>query len=219
MNEHPEMANKYKNKAIAEQHSIDVAFDILMEPKYRDLRSAIYANEGEMRRFRQIVVNVIMATDICDKDLKEFRNKRWAKAFDEHTKSEIDPEQYKNLKATIGIETLIQASDILHTMSPWTVYKKWNERLFAEMYKAYTEGRGNDPTTFWFKGEIGFFDFYIIPLAKKLQTCEVFGTMSQECLSHAQSNREAWLRNGPGAVKEMIRKVTLQISQPTARSA
>lgn len=60
-----------------------------------------------------------MATDICDKDLKDFRNKRWAKAFDEHTQAEIDSEQYNNLKATIGIETLIQASDIKHTMSNW----------------------------------------------------------------------------------------------------
>lgn len=88
------------------------------------------------------------------------------------------------------------------------------------MYKAFKEGRsGTDPSSFWFKGEIGFFDFYIIPLAKKLMTCEVFGTMSQECLSHAQENREAWLRNGPGAIEEMIRKVTLQISQPTACTA
>lgn len=122
MNEHPDMAKKYKNQAIAEQHSIDIAFDILMEPKYFDLRATIYANEEEMRRFRQVVVNVIMATDICDKDLKEFRNKRWAKAFDENTQTEIDSEQYKNLKATIGIETLIQASDIKHTMSNWYVF-------------------------------------------------------------------------------------------------
>ena len=44
------------------------------------------------------------------------------------------------------------------------------------MYKAYKEGRmDNDPSVGWYQGEIGFFDFYIIPLAKKLFTCGVFG--------------------------------------------
>lgn len=39
-------------------------------------------------------------------------------------------------------------------------------------------GRGGDPSEFWAKGEIGFFDFYIIPLAKKLKECGVFGVSS-----------------------------------------
>jgi hypothetical protein len=34
--------------------------------------------------------------------------------------------------------------------------------------------------TVWYKGEIGFLDFYIIPLAKKLKDCGVFGVSSDE---------------------------------------
>jgi len=38
-----------------------------------------------------------------------------------------------------------------------------------ECYHAYKQGRAaKDPTEDWYKGEIGFFDFYIIPLARKL---------------------------------------------------
>ena len=41
------------------------------------------------------------------------------------------------------------------------IYRKWNGRLFDEMYKAYRQGRAEkDPAEFWYKGEIGFFDFY-----------------------------------------------------------
>jgi hypothetical protein len=59
-------------------------------------------------------------------------------------------------------------------MQHWHMYRKWNERLFMEMYKAYVSGQGaKGPTDFWYKGEIGFFDFYIIPLAKKLKDCGV----------------------------------------------
>ena len=34
-----------------------------------------------MRRFRQLVVNAVMSTDLGDKQLKELRNARWEKAF------------------------------------------------------------------------------------------------------------------------------------------
>ena len=96
-----------------------------------------------------------------------------------------------NRKATISIEHLIQASDVSHTMQPFSVYVEWNERLFAELWKAYQEGRSSvDPSKFWFKGEIGFFDFYIIPLVEELEECKVFGSSSKEFLNHAKANRQ-----------------------------
>ena len=61
----------------------------------------------------------------------------------------------------------------------WHIYQKWNARLFEEMYSAYRKGRmENDPSGNWYQGEIGFFDNYIIPLAKKLRECGVFGVAS-----------------------------------------
>ena len=70
-----------------------------------------------------------------------------------------------NRKATIVIEHLIQASDVSHTMQHWDIYVKWNEKLLREMYRAYQEGRAEkDPRNGWAKGEIGFFDFYIVRL-------------------------------------------------------
>ena len=80
-----------------------------------------------------------------------------------------------NCKATIVIEHILQASDVSHTMQHWHVYQKWNETLFHEMYKEYLTGRtSNDPTETWYQGELGFFHYYIIPLAKKLKECGVF---------------------------------------------
>ena len=72
------------------------------------------------------------------------------------------------------------------------LFRQWNERLFNEMYKAFADGRATkSPEDFWYQGEIGFFDFYIIPLAKKLQQCEIFGNATcEEYLNHALANRE-----------------------------
>jgi len=57
-----------------------------------------------------------------------------------------------------------------------------------------------------YKGEIGFFDFYIIPLAKKLKDCGVFGVSSDEYLNYAIRNREEWSRKGEAVTAEMVAK-------------
>jgi hypothetical protein len=93
-------------------------------------------------------------------------------------------------------------------MQHWHIYRKWNSRLFEEMYKAYAEGRAEkDPTEFWYKGEIGFLDFYVIPLAKKLKDCGVFGVSSDEYLQYAMNNRMEWEQKGEAVVEELIEKV------------
>ena len=63
-----------------------------------------------------------------------------------------------------------------------------------------------DPSTFWAAGEIGFFDNYIIPLAKKLKECNVFGVSSDEYLNYAQDNRDEWAQKGPQIVEELKAK-------------
>jgi hypothetical protein len=63
-----------------------------------------------------------------------------------------------------------------------------------------------DPSMNWYHGEIGFFDFYVIPLAKKLKECGVFGVSSDEYLNYALQNREEWVTRGEEIIHEMMRK-------------
>ncbi|KAL3937632.1 MAG: hypothetical protein SGBAC_007306, partial [Bacillariaceae sp.] len=164
-------AKIYKNKSVAEQNSTDLAWQILMQDGYKDLRACFYQTEEDLRRFRQLVVNTVMATDIVDKELQALRKKRWENAFSGTFLYEPETRSVDR-KATIVIEHLIQASDVSHTMQHWHIYKSWNEKFFMECYGAYRAGRADtDPSINWYKGEIGFFDFYVIPLAKKLDDC------------------------------------------------
>jgi hypothetical protein len=122
--EKPELATNYRNQSIAEQNSVDLAWSLLMEPRFKDLFACICSNKEERTRFRQLVVNSVMATDIFDKDMKSLRNKRWDKAFhrdlQEDTRtSQVDRDEDINMKATIVIEHIIQASDVAHTMQHW----------------------------------------------------------------------------------------------------
>ena len=77
-----------------------------------------------------------------------------------------------------------------------------------EMYRAYVDGRSEkNPADFWAKGEIGFFDFYIIPLLKKLKDCCVFGVSIDEYLNYAIHNRNEWSVKGEMVVAELAEKV------------
>jgi hypothetical protein len=92
---------------------------------------------------------------------------------------------------------------------------QWNKKLFHELLLAFRAGRmGADPTTFWYKGELGFFDNYIIPLAKKLEDCNVFGVSSDECLNYALQNRAEWEDRGEDMVAEMVKEFA--VTPPTA---
>jgi hypothetical protein len=141
--------------------------------------------------------------------LKALRNARWEKAFHPNDANQNESRRDAvNRKATIVIEHLIQASDVSHTMQHWHVFRKWNQRLFEEMYAAYCAGRAaKDPSEFWYEGEIGFFDFYVIPLAKKLKDCGVFGVSCDEFLNYAQKNRDEWESRGKEIVAEMVEAV------------
>ncbi|KAL7568291.1 hypothetical protein ACA910_022628 [Epithemia clementina (nom. ined.)] len=226
--ENPPLAAMYRGRSIAEQNSVDLAWNLLMETEYEQFRHAIYQTPAEKARFRQLVVNSVMATDIMDKELKQLRNLRWERAFSSsssslslasssnHSRSALTKtaaleESIKDAvdrKATIVIEHLIQASDVAHTMQHWHVYRKWNSKLYAELYSAFVSGRGDrDPAEFWYQGELGFFDFYIIPLARKLKDCGVFGVSSDEYLNYALKNRAEWEERGREVVAELVQEM------------
>lgn len=135
--ENAAVAITYHGNSVVEQHSVELVWTLLMEPRFVDLRTCIYSNETELQLFRQIVVNTVMATDLFDKDLNSFRKLRWEKAFGgERSVSEqatTDLRDDSNRKATIILDLILQASDVSHTMQHFTVYKKWNLCLLTNV--------------------------------------------------------------------------------------
>lgn len=218
--EQPDLAKKYKNKSVAENNSIRVAWSELLKPEFDNLRRCMFASDGDESRFRQLLINVVIATDITDKERRAGERERWQAAFlsdgddfnwekEWQNKSEDKlPDIDVSLKATVVLEQIVLASDVAHTMQHWLTYVKWNERLYTEMWAAYASGRAeNDPTEGWYKGEIGFFDGYIIPLATKLKECGVFGNAGDEYLGNALRNKAEWIEKGQAIVAEFEAKI------------
>jgi hypothetical protein len=100
----PELNAKYGGKAITEKLSFDKAWDKLMSPYFENLRRCIYANEEEKKRFRQVMVNSVLACDHEDPEAQAKRQDRWDLSFGPAAIEE-DP----NRKATSVIEALMQA--------------------------------------------------------------------------------------------------------------
>lgn len=47
----------YKDKSVAEQNSITIAWDLLMQPRFSNFCDVIMSNDAECRLFRQLLVN------------------------------------------------------------------------------------------------------------------------------------------------------------------
>jgi hypothetical protein len=202
------VASAYKNKSVAEQNSLEISWSLLMEPCYRNLRDCLFVNPEEMTHFRSLVVTATLATDIADKELAAMRKDRAAEALALLDEEGPTSDDIASLKATFVLETLIQVADVSHLMMPFDVYKKWNYRLLRETFQAFKCGRAeSNPLDGWYKGEFGFFDFYIIPLAKKLDKC---GIDSSYYVSNATNNRKKWEEIGEELVNGFEKNLKLR---------
>ena len=93
-------------------------------------------------------------------------------------------------------------SDTGYPMLPKAVYKKWNGKLYQESYVAWKEGRiETNPADIWYEQELGFFDNYVIPLARRLKESGAFGVSGQEYLTYAEKNRVEWAAKGRDVVQ------------------
>lgn len=121
VSEKSRMASVYGFKSVAEQNSLDLVWDLLMDDSYAELRAAIYRTEEEKKLFRQILVNCILATDLFDKPARDRFDSRWKVGFPDDTSR--NQASGPNLQATLIMESMIQAADIAHTMQHWQVYR------------------------------------------------------------------------------------------------
>jgi 3'5'-cyclic nucleotide phosphodiesterase len=205
----------------AQQHAIDVAWNLLSDPAYGKLRNTIYETDSELRRFRQVLVHTTLATDLYSG--RESRQRAlWQRAFGPSSLKLTGSTELAQRRAALVLACTLQASHAAHTMQHWHVYRKWNERYFVECYSAYVNGRcgssgNNNPAEDWYEGELQWFDHAILPLAHALRECQVFGVSGDEYLNYALRNRQEWERRGRTVVMDMVTRVSVQF--PIASSS
>lgn len=208
------VAERFKRKSAIEQMALDIAWTELMQNSYSNLRAFLFVTQQDQSLFRQIVVNCVIATDSFDPELLRIQQARWERTCvlsDGHQHDDESETEVLNSKATLVVESIVQASNVSHALQHWSIYKKWNKSLFQEMHGAFVLGRTvEDPAVGWHQKELDFFDGLVIPLATRLKESRVFGAFSDEYLNVALGNRQEWENRGKALLEEMKESLASQ---------
>ena len=198
------------SRSVAGKTSLELAWDLLMEPIYNDFRACIYTSMSDKERFRQLLVNAVVAADTSDKELGERSKMRWGQAFrrrDSKGTNAPTAREEIDLKTTLLLEHLVQAANVSHAMNDWQIYAKWNERKLIELQLAHENGlQDEDPSIDFHISELNFLDRVVLPLIRRLRECDALGPVSVEYLKAARQIRQEWSRKGPEFVRNTVLK-------------
>jgi 3'5'-cyclic nucleotide phosphodiesterase len=203
------LANQLNRQPSQEQNAIEIAWSMLVQPNFMLLRQAIFGidqpdrnpNDSDLNRFRYIFVHAALATDNDSHN----RNGRQYQNKDDQSISLMYDEPEKVVQLTLDspvdravriIGYMMQISDIGHMIQQWSIYMKWNERLFHEYLNHHTDNvrhtikRGNSmntsshytkassatassqqahPSTHWYDNESLYMKQYVLPLSEKIR--------------------------------------------------
>lgn len=111
--------------------------------------------------------------------------------------ADLDFDEPDDLKAAVIMELMLRAADVSHNMQSWENMTLWMSRLFKELISAHEAGRGIDPCRYWFDNQIKVIEYYLMPLANRLEEVGVFvdevGASFAEVL---QENHDRWMIEG-----------------------
>jgi atrial natriuretic peptide receptor A len=110
------------------------------------------------------------------------------------------------LKKCVFNEVFMLASDVSAPMQNWKTFTKWNFRLYKEILDCHSKKLCPNPHSGWSKGEIGFFQFYIIPLAKRLDALVPKGD-ENTFAELAEKNLELWKLHGDDVTRIFLEGV------------
>ena len=179
-----------------------------MDPRYKDLQQCIFANIEELRRFRQLVVNLVLSTDHFNAEIQQKRLLRWKEAFYPPQNNDRSSE----FKLAVITEHMMQAAHLVHTAQNWPTYRLWNERLFEEQSIAYQSKRTkNNPIIDWYENELRLFDAHAIPLIEKLHDSGILKN-TLDLLTRVRENRREWSVAGGEIVEEMQSRVNFDVA-------
>ena len=112
------------------------------------------------------------------------------------------------------LEHILLVSDVAHTMQSWDVMNKFAYRLSKEIQKAIDDKRSggitDDPLSDWYNNQTGFLNFYIKPLAERIEKTGYIPVSQdrQEPLltTFIQANMDRWQTEGHDVIAAWRRK-------------
>uniref|UniRef100_A0A7R9WN34 PDEase domain-containing protein n=1 Tax=Pseudictyota dubia TaxID=2749911 RepID=A0A7R9WN34_9STRA len=83
-----DLALLYNDKSVAEQHSLKVAFQTLMQPRFATFRHELIPTSNDQFTFRTLVIELVLCTDIASPERMQLAKSKWVEAFGELPKDD-----------------------------------------------------------------------------------------------------------------------------------
>mmetsp|Transcript_24587 Transcript_24587/g.58328 ORF Transcript_24587/g.58328 Transcript_24587/m.58328 type:complete len:599 (+) Transcript_24587:419-2215(+) len=179
---------------------------------HRRLSSAASGAGGtKSAQTRNARLGLLRTVDLSGESIEAFgkmASRTSATGGDTVTPQEIKlgpPEPVDELREAVMMETILTAADVAHNLQGFDQMVKWSNKLYMELRRAYVDGRGDCPQNGWFNNQIGFLDFYLLPVARKLDDMGVFDDqIGAKFAENVQSNRERWTKEGMNVTAQII---------------
>ena len=156
-----EIALRYNDQSVLENHHIASVFGILAE---RDCDIFKSLSHAQYKRVRKTMVNAVLATDMAShfNKLGNFKSQVLSETFDATTED--------NQK--LCCEWLFHLADISNSSKPFEICQRWTDLLFVEFFNQGDQERSRGfnismfmdrYTTNIAQSQVGFIDFIMKP--------------------------------------------------------
>ncbi|KAL4512042.1 hypothetical protein ABPG72_005044 [Tetrahymena utriculariae] len=181
------LALKFNDQSVLENHHVSSVYEMIL--KNNNLNIFSNFSNDEYKQFREMVVNMVLATDMT----KHFTDISKLKSRIAATDFEIDGKDKKTV-----MESLLHASDISNPARPWEICYQWTNKVMTEFWaQGDEEKRLGLPVTYLCdrvetntsKSQQGFIDFVVKPLFEIISN---FLPELQQFMINFEQNKEKW---------------------------
>ena len=162
-NKKTELASKYDNKSVLENHHIDLSQSVMSKLGLFDNLSAADLSDLT-RKMRELILSTDMAQHFGLCGMLQEVTKKWNALKDDEVLSEEDK--------MVLMKSLLHLADISNPFKKWTMCKWWSDRVFQEFWEQGDKEKAENlpvsmlcdrDTTHQDESSVNFIDFIICP--------------------------------------------------------
>jgi len=187
VNAQTELAIKYNDMSVLENHHSSLTFRVLQDPECNILQNL---NEDQKKEIRRTMIQLILATDMSShfEHVSKFRHHVETQPFDRNKKEDRQ----------MILNVLLKCADLSNVAKPWQISENWSDRVADEFFHQSDFERDNKYPVAPFMDRTkttrpriaaDFQDFVAMPIFKVLA---LFLPNTQVLVDHITSNRAKW---------------------------
>jgi hypothetical protein len=207
---HPH-AIRYHDQSVAENHSIAVGLETLEKPGFELWKGW---NEEDKLKFRHIIIELVLCTDIADFYKKKVAFIRFDEGFNNNGSNSSSCSSSGSSTLIYKIEEFnyrlpffmiaLRAADVSGSMQSSQTFHIWAKKYFDEVTDAALHGKGSPmDLEAYCNSQIGYMNGHVKMLIDKLRTTSILkDSFSSMLLSNIVMNIEDWKINGKSLFTE-----------------